>query len=543
MPTFNKSKNRAEVLVIGAGASGSIASRYLAESGFKVICLEQGDFVHQNEYYTNSSGWEVMQQSRWHPNPNIRGLASDYPINTDFTDVNPLMYNAVGGSTIIYAAHWHRFTPSDFCTKSLDGVGEDWPIKYKDLAPFYDHLDIDMGVSGLAGDPAFPPGSPPPLPPLPIGKVGRKAAEGMNKLGWHWWPGSQAIPSSFYRGRSKCTRRGMCMSGCPEEAKATMDKTHWPDALKFGAQIITGARVRKITCDAKGLASGAIYIDRKGIEHHQSAEIVLVCCNGIGTPRLLLNSTSRKFPDGLANSSGMVGRNLMMHPFAAVVGYFDDNLDSWQGPNGLNIYSMEFYETDQNRGFVRGARWSAQGTGGPLGLRSSMDGRPIDDVWGKAFHQNTRKRLGKSIEWGIVAEDLPEYENKVDLDPNLKDSDGIPAPRIKYRNSENTKKLISFHVARAKEALQASGAYELSSTELMTDSGWHLLGTCRMGNDPQKSVVDSWCRSHDVPNLFIVDGSTFVTSSGVNPTATIGAISLRTALFIIENRSQIECSM
>ncbi len=540
MAEIRRSSEVAEVLVIGAGASGSIAARHLAEAGFKVVCLEQGQKVQQEDFYTSSPAWELMQQKRWHPNPNTRGLADDYPVNTEESDVNPLMYNAVGGSTVIYAAHWHRFVPSDFRVRSLDGVADDWPISYEDLAPYYDALDIEMGISGLPGDPAFPENPGPALPPLPIGKVGRKAAQGMNKLGWHWWPAVQAIPSRAYRGRSQCVRRGTCMYGCPEQAKGSMDLTHWPDALSFGARLITGARVSQITLDSRGYANGAVYIDREGREQRQRAEVVLLCCNGIGTPRLLLNSSSSRFPDGLANGSGLVGRNLMMHPFAAVMGYFDEPLESWMGPNGQCIYSMQFYETDASRGFVRGAKWNAQGTGGPLGLRSALGGKPLEEAWGEALHRSTRERLGRSLEWGIIAEDLPDAENRIVLDPHLADSDGIPAPKVIYRNSENTRKLISFHVARAKEALEASGAYALSATELMTDCGWHLMGTARMGDDPARSVVDRWCRAHEVPNLYILDGSVFVTSSGFNPTATISAVALRATHNIIENRNNLE---
>ena len=165
--------------------------------------------------------------------------------------------------------------------------------------------------------------------------------------------------------------------------------------------------MREITTDERGLASGAIWIDREGREHHQAARTVLVCANGVGTPRLLLNSVSKAHPEGLANSSGLVGRNLMMHPYAAVVGYFDDPLESWMGPAGQAIQSMQFYETDEARGFVRGAKWNAMPTGGPLGMRAVHGGGPLEAAWGESFHRGTARRLGRSFEWGIIAEDLP----------------------------------------------------------------------------------------------------------------------------------------
>ena len=446
------------------------------------------------------------------------------------------MYNAVGGSTILYAAHWQRFMPSDFRVKTLDGVADDWPFTYEDLEPFYDAMDIEMGVSGLGGDPAYPPGKAPPLPPLPIGKIGMKAAEGMNKLGWHWWPGPNAIPSRPYDGRNQCVRRGTCLTGCPDRAKASTDHTHWPSALAHGATLITGARVREITVNAEGLATGATYIDRNGREREQRAEVVIVCCNGVGTPRLLLLSKSAQFPDGVANSSGLVGKNLMMHPYAAVTGYFDEPLESWLGPAGQTIQSMQFYETDAARGFVRGAKWQVMPSGGPLGMRAAYGGKPLEEAWGANLHRNTRKVFGRAFEWGIIAEDLPDETNQVVLNAKLSDSDGIPAPKLIYKNSNNTKKLIDFHLERAKEATVAAGAVDMSVTPLMRDCGWHLMGTARMGVDAKRSVVDQWGRAHDVPNLYVYDGSVFVTSSGFNPTGTICAIALRSVKRLIAQR-------
>ncbi len=536
MANIKKGAKVADVLIVGAGASGSVAAKHLAEAGCDVVCLEQGPKVDNSEFWGDKPEWELMAQKRWHPNPNVRDLENDYPVDTSESDVNPLMYNAVGGSTILYAAHWQRFMPSDFRVKTFDGVADDWPFTYEDLEPFYDAMDIEMGVSGLGGDPAYPPGRAPPLPPLPIGKIGMKAAEGMNKLGWHWWPGPNAIPSRPYDGRNQCVRRGTCLTGCADRAKASTDQTHWPSALAHGATLITGARVREITVNAEGLATGATYIDRNGREREQRAEVVIVCCNGVGTPRLLLLSKSAQFPDGLTNSSGLVGKNLMMHPYAAVTGYFDEPLESWLGPAGQTIQSMQFYETDAARGFVRGAKWQVMPSGGPLGMRAAYGGKPLEEAWGANLHRNTRKVFGRAFEWGIIAEDLPDETNRVVLDAKLCDSDGIPSPKLIYKNSENTKKLIDFHLERAKEATRAAGAVDMSVTPLMRDCGWHLMGTARMGVDPKRSVVDQWGRAHDVPNLYVYDGSVFVTSSGFNPTGTICSIALRSVTHLIAQR-------
>ena len=277
------------------------------------------------------------------------------------------MWSGVGGSTILYSAHWVRFLPSDFRVRSLDGIADDWPFTYDDLVPFYERVEQEFAVSGAAGDPAYPAGAGPPLPPLPIGRIGRRAAAGMDELGWHWWPGPQSIASRAHGNLRACGLRGTCLTGCPDRAKATTDLTHWPEALERGVRLVTGARVSEITTDARGRASGATYIDRAGQEHHQAADVVIVCANGVGTPRLLQLS-------GLANSSGLVGKRLMMHPYAAVVGFYDEPLESWLGPTGQSIQSMQFYETDESRGFVRGGKWQVMSTGGPLGLRAAYGG-------------------------------------------------------------------------------------------------------------------------------------------------------------------------
>ena len=330
----------ADVLIIGAGASGGVVAKRLSEAGFGVVCLEQGEWLDRADYPGNKLDWELKARKDWATSPNIRGLAQDYPIVEDDTPVSPLMYNAVGGSTIIFAGAWPRALPSDFRVRSLDGVADDWPIDYFELLPYFYRTDRDFGVSGLPGDPAYPPDTEDaPMPPLPIGSAGLKVARGMTKLGWHWWPEFNSINSVAYDGRRPCVQRSTCQSGCNEGAKASTDLTHWPKAIAKGARLVTGARVRRIETDAKGLATGATWIDSDGAEHFQPAKVVVVAANAIGTPRLLLLSASPAHPDGLANSSGLVGKRLMMHPFANVAGLFEEPLMSWQGQFGDLIES------------------------------------------------------------------------------------------------------------------------------------------------------------------------------------------------------------
>src|SRR5207302_2975258 len=224
-------------------------------------------------------------------------------------------------------------------------------------------------------------------------------------------------------------------------------RTHWPQNIRRGVQLITGARVCRLETNSRGLVTGAAFIDRNGAGHLQKACVTVLAAGGIGTPRLLLLSASSRFPDGLANSSGLVGKRLMLHPFGTVVGLFDEDLGSTHGLWGQHIHSLEFYETDVARDLVRGAKWGLQPTGGPL---SMTRGYPWGDnpIWGQNFHRDLRKRLGHSAMWGIIAEDLPEEQNRVALNPTLKDADGIPAPKLLYRMSDNSKRLLEFHLQR-----------------------------------------------------------------------------------------------
>jgi choline dehydrogenase-like flavoprotein len=527
-------KINTDVLVIGAGLSGAVTTLRLAQAGIKVTCLEQGGWQDPERYPGKNSHFELSAMGPWHANPNIRRNRVDYPIADTTSDIAPMLFNGVGGSTILYSAHWMRFLPSDFYVHSLDGVGKDWPINYEDLAPFYDRIEHHIGVSGIAGDPAYPDKPDYPMPPLPIGQWGERVAEAHHRLGWHWWPGANAINARDYDGRRSCVQRSTCRAGCNEGAKGTVDRTHWPKAEKLGAQLITNATVSKILTGPSGLAEGVLYHDSEGVEHQIGAGVIIMAAHAIGTPRLLLMSADQHRPQGLCNSSGLVGKNLMMHPLCRVVGFFDEPMMSWQGHWGQSIYSMEFAETDSSRDFVRGAKWNLAPSGGPqVAAMYPTDNAPD---WGADIHHRVDKWLGRSAIWGMTAEDLPDPDNKVTLDNDLVDQHGNPAPRLHYRIDDNSRKMLAFMQDRAIESFETAGAYETDPQSLAPDTGWHALGTCRMGNDPDTSVVNCWNRSHDIANLYIVDGSSFVTSSSVNPSATIAALALRATEHLIEQR-------
>ena len=527
-------EEHADVLVIGAGASGGVAALLLVSAGMRVVCLEQGDWPDRGAYPGATPEWEILAAKPWSSVPSVRDGPADYPVDLRDSDVGILNFNGVGGSTVLYAAQWPRMLPADFRVRSLDGIADDWPVGYDELEPFYARTERQFGVSGLGGNPMYPPGDDPPLPPLPIGAVGLLLARAHARLGWHWWPQSNAILSAPFEGRHPCVQRGTCGSGCNEGAKGSTDQTHWPAVVAAGGRLVTGARVRRLTLDRRGLVSGAEWVDRDGNEHVQTADVTLCAANAIGSARLLLASAGPGHPDGLANSTGLVGRRLMMHPLITVTGLFDLPLGGWQAHAGGLIQCLQFATSDAARGFIRGALWELGSAGGPM---KAVFARRGGGVWGPAHHRHVRERLGRSGQWAILCEDLPEEHNRVELSDAAVDSSGIPAPKVTYRLSRNSLDMIEWQIARATESLQAAGAWHVDAERKLANG--HFMGTARMGDDPASSVVDRWCMAHDVPNLGIIDGSAFVTAGSANPTSTIAALALRAAEHLIEHRADV----
>jgi choline dehydrogenase-like flavoprotein len=522
-----------DVLIIGAGAAGAAFAWSLADTRMRIVCLEQGDWMDPATYPTTGTDWEMRALADFGLSPNGRRRPEDYPVNDAASPIAVSMFNAVGGSTVLYAGHFPRMHPSDFRVRSLDGVADDWPLDYAALEPWYALNDRMMGVAGLAGDPAYPPKEVP-LPPVPLGRLGQTIAGGFDALGWHWWPSDSAIATRDYDGRAACVNLGPCIMGCAQGAKASTDVTYWPKAVRSGVELRTRCRVREILVRPDGMADGVVYYDADGVERRQRAEIVVLACNGIGTPRLLLNSRSKQFPDGLANRSGLVGRNLMFHPYGMVVGVFDERIEGYKGPTGCGLWSQQFYETEASRGFVRGYQFELMRGFGPVqsALMMMMRGNL---PWGAGHHDAYAAQFDRIAGLLAICEDLPEEHNRVTLDPELTDSNGIPAPRIEYRLGENSQRMLAHGVARATEVLEAAGARRTYSEAPMRVAGWHLMGTARMGTDPRRSVVNDWGRAHDVKNLFVIDGSIFVTAAAVNPTCTIQALALYVADRIKKN--------
>ena len=521
----------ADVLVIGSGASGAAVSWRLAGLGASVICLEQGDWVDRERLPKNHVDWEVRGRRFWAANPNVRRWPADYPVGSEGENpVDIYMYNAVGGSTIGFAGNYWRMAPSDFKVHTLDGVGADWPLTYEELAPYYTINERVIGVAGLANDPCGPPRDPLPVPPAPIGRPGELLADAYEKLGWYWWPTEQSITTAAYNGRPACDNRGWCTFGCPQKSLSTVDVTYWPPALEKGVELRTGARVREVLLDATGKAVGALYYDGDGAVREARAKVVVVAGGGLGTPRLLLMSASASHPDGLANSSGLVGKNLMTHVQSFAVGKFDEAVDGWQGTWGGTVSTRQFYETDPSRDYLRGFIMSGCRGWSPLNLALQVA------PWGSGHHDALDERINHEIVMYLCGEDLPEEVNRVELDWEHQDRFGLPGVRTHYALGDNSRRLGMDMIAHGHQVLDAAGASSVRDFGLSPIWGWHLLGTARMGTDPRTSVVDGSNQAHDVPNLYVVDGSSMPTSAAVNPTHTIQAVALRAADKIWEKR-------
>jgi choline dehydrogenase-like flavoprotein len=528
------SESSDRILIIGAGASGAACAWRLASAGFQVTCLEQGYWRDQTDTPTTGDDWEIFRNSADHWSPNIRRRPEDYPVEDSDTPIKPVMYNGVGGSTMKWGAQFPRFRPSDFKVRTLDGVAEDWPIDYFELERYYDINDAMMGVSGIAGDPGNPPRSPRPMPPLPLGKGGERVAQALDRLGWHWWVSDVAITSQTYRGRGACNHCGPCDMGCPRLSRASADITYWPAALAAGAELLTGARVFEITLDEHGRANGAAYYDENGRAQHIVAGTVILAANGAGSPRLLMLSQSGRHPAGLGNRSGLVGKRLMHHPTGFVSGIFPEQMDNFAGAFACTLLCQHFYETRESHDFVRGYQMQLVRSEAPMTF--ALGGHHSRLPWGADHHAAFLNGFGRTAGLTVTTEDLPEETNCISLDPELRDGFGIPAPRFHYRVSDNTKRMIEHGIASATAILTEAGATTIHTQPLVPYTGFHLLGTACMGTDRERSVVDIDCRAHDCENLFIIDGSVFVTAAALNPTPTIQAIALRTADRIIETR-------
>lgn len=512
---------RFDVVVIGAGPTGAAAAWRLASGGARVACLDRGDWFDYAALDRDAADWEWRRSGEWNSNPNIRRHAFDYPIDDGDSPIKPMIGNNVGGGSIYWSAHVPRFRPEDFRIRTLDGVGDDWPIGYEDLASYYALNEQRLGVASIPGDPsaAADTGSPMPLPT--IGPNGRRFARVFDEFGWHWWPVDLVVGRAAAQPETRhCDHLGPCDLGCPSRIRSGADDAYMRDAIAAGVTLLTRHRVRELERDGTGRVAAALCATDAGPVRVEG-DCFFVAANGIGTPRLLLSS-------GLANRSGLVGRNLMLHPYARVDGLFAEPLGTWAPGEKAGIVSFEFYATRQEHDFVRGLKLQLAPGPGPIALaQGAVTGTPLP--WGAAHHADFERRFDRTCGFTVCAEDLADPDNRITLSPTLVDADGVAAPKMTYRLSDNARKILDFGMERATDVLVAAGANETFRQPLRSAAGFHLMGTARMGEDPDRSVVDRFGRCHDVANLFVADASSFVTAAAINPTATAQALALRAA--------------
>ena len=511
----------ADIVIVGAGATGLAFAWRLAnlQPNLRILLVERGDFVNQRNAASKKNDWELALQKSFHANPNIRKSAADYPVDESQTPIKPAFFNAVGGSTIRWGAHFPRFRPSDFCSFSQDDIAADWPLNYYDLAPYMDINDEMMGVSGLAGDPANPVRAERGHPPLGFCTGSRKLAEAANKLGWHWWPADAAIASTDSAvGRGACNNCGPCGIGCPRHARASADIAYLRAAQQVGVNLITCKIVKQIIT-INGEIKAVEIINQNGTIMKINCGELVLAGNALST-NILLRSI-----DGWHNQ--LLGQGLMLHPTAIVTGYFKEDLQSYAGPFATSIVSQQFCETDQARGFLRGFQMQVLRSQGPLSTALGGYGKRLP--WGAQHNRDFDSAFGQSISLTITCEDLPEAENRIEVDKSRLDKFGMPTARMIYRLGENSLKMRDFGIARAREWLVAAGAQKIAVTPLSEQAGFHLMGTAQMGSCAKKSVTRNDGRVHGFENLTIIDASVFVTSSPVNPTSTLQSLALRAA--------------
>jgi choline dehydrogenase-like flavoprotein len=534
-PKFRLSDS-VDFLVIGAGAAGGVVAKELATAGFQVVVLEQGPYWRETDYSHDEIKYTFL--------PGLTNDVKLQPITYRRNEheraklMKAIEYGRqVGGGSVHFTANYWRFHEGDFHERSLYGdipntAFADWPIRYSDLEPYYTKAEYDLGISGLAGANPFeaPRSKPYPLPPLPVKSSGALFEHATKKMGLHPFPAPMAVLSRPYRGRPACIHCGFCESfGCEMRSKSSTLVSIIPEAEKTGrCEIRANSYVRKIATDARGRATGAVYFDAKRRETFQRAKAVVVCANGVESAKLLLISKSNLFPQGLANSSGLVGKHLMWDTGSFVSAVFEHPLNEFKSVQVTRLIH-DYYAADPKRGFYGGGGIDARFNFYPAGF--ALYGMPQDAPrWGSEYKKMIGTYFSRTMSTLAHSTSLPMEKNSVTLDPDFKDAWGLPGVRITFENHPDDIATLKWLQAKQYEILHAMGAKKIWAQPVeMFDTNRHLMGTCRIGHDPKKSVVNSVSRTHDVQNLFVVDGSNFVTSARQQPTATIQALAYRAA--------------
>jgi choline dehydrogenase-like flavoprotein len=562
IPGDAMSLNKVNVVIIGSGAGGAVVAKELSEAGLTVALLERGRRHHTEEshhdqlrsHYDNSGPLGYGPGIRAHPR--TFRLTPDQPARIRYANEGGYGRTAaaLGGGTIAYGCMAWRFVENDFRMATRYGVPPgstlaDWPITYEELEPYYTKAEYDIGISGQAGaNPFDPPRSKPyPLPPMPPDRPAEVFMRGARKLGLHPFPLPLAILTAPYDGRMPCIRCLHCERfQCEVDAKSSMHATMIPKAEATGVcEVRTECMVREVLIDDRGRARGVAYFGPDKKLYEQPANLVVVSCNASESPRLLLNSKSKLFPTGAANRMDQVGRHILDHTGGAtVVGYFEEEIFEPHGP----AFNAGLADYVHRGGAVLGggvittlAEFRAPIFFAKHGV-SGLGARP----WGREAKSFVRQYFRRSLALYSPGQGLPTEQNRVDLDPDVRDAWGIPVVRLTHRVHPVDVRSSQFLRNRMIDILRAAGAIEELLPRPLTDEqieeaarkvnhggiGEHQVGGCRMGNDPATSVLNRYCQTHDVDNLFVVDGSCFPTIGGFNPSLTIQANAFRVSDYI-----------
>jgi choline dehydrogenase-like flavoprotein len=536
--TFDQ-RTPVDFAIVGSGAAGGIIAKELSTAGFNVVVFEQGPY-RKAEDFTHDEYSVIFNSELLGGGPEVSGQTFRHDEDEVATSrpVPPIGYaQTVGGSSVHFSANFWRFRESDFRERSMLGPISgtnfaDWPVTYDEIEPYYTRVEWEIGVSGAPGPFDSFRSKPFPMPPLPVKSSGVLLEKGAKKLGLHAQAQPHAILSQPFNGRAGCIKCGHCMFfGCEVGAKSSTLAAMIPLAEASGhCEIRDRSAVFRIETDAAGRASEVLYYDKDGKEQAQMAKAVIVSANGAETARLLLLSASEQHPDGLANSSGFVGRNLMFNAHAAVDGVFEHPLNDYKSVQVSKVIH-DFYETDEARGFYGGGGIDARPLWSATPIFHAIMGMPPDvPGWGAEWKAEIAHNFTRQMTLASGTTSLALDRNNITLDPNNTDQWGRPAIRATYRDHDDDLAIARFLSERSQELMDAAGATKYWAHEIKpSDNGVHLLGTARMGDDPTTSVIDRYHRSHDVPNLFICDGSSFVTSGRGQPTMTIMALAFRAA--------------
>ncbi len=539
-------KDAVDVVIVGSGAGGSPMALELGRAGFKVVVLEKGAWYKREEFVHDeilSSRRNFFMPLPW-DEPHLWRKGTDQP----YAKTNEAWTaNCVGGGTVHMSGYFYRLKPVDFRLKSEIGAIPganiaDWPITYKDLEPFYDRAEEELGVSGNAVPHKFlePRKKNYPLPPLAEHPVAFEIDKACKSLGWQSIPTARGIASIGYKGRGGCTYCALCGSyGCENGAKSSTLAALIPAAVETGnVEIRPLCMAKEVTVDAKGNAKSVIYVDGDGVEHEQPAKIIVISATAVESARLLLNSKSGKHPNGLGNDNGLVGKNLVFSSFGQSRATFRVSKQKEQHPwlsteaPFVNRSLQEFYMMPDNRfGFRKGGTLGFMWVHpNPIFAAVNMAKKGPEGVFGKALKDKLREyRDSKILEFEIYGEFLPNPDTQVQVDDKVKDKYGLPVASITVKRHPMDLTMTKFLVDRGEEVLSAMKPEKLDRIGTAGETTILQGGTCRFGTDPASSVLDKDCKLHGVNNLYVVDGSFMPTSGAVPFTLTIVANSFRVA--------------